>query len=324
MTLLLTERDVESVLTMDLALACVEAAQRALGAQGVNHPRRRLPVPDGQLHYMTSSLPGVDAFGAKLYATGHGAPRFLVPLYRGSTGVLLALIEADWLGRLRTGAASGVATKFMARADAEVLGVIGTGGQAFTQVLAVCAVRPIKQVRVYGRDPARRAAFARSLGGALTAEVQAVADARAAIEPADVVVTMTSASAPVFDGAWLKAGAHVNAAGSNHLLRREIDGVTVARAARVVADSVEQARLESGDLAAAVAEGALRWEDVLEFTDVVCGRVPGRAAPDEITLFESHGLSAWDIATAVRVYDLARERGLGVEIPLFGGSSTKA
>ncbi len=317
MTLLLTERDVESVLTMDLALECVEAAQRALGSEGVNHPRRRLPVPDGQLNYMTSSLPGVDAFGAKLYATGHGAPRFLVPLYRGSTGALLALIEADWLGRLRTGAASGVATKFMARADAQVLGLIGSGGQAFTQAVAVCAVRPIRHVRVFGRDAARRAAFAEALQAAVSAEVLAVADPRDAIEPADVVVTMTSAASPVFDGAWLKTGAHVNAAGSNHLKRREIDGTTVARAARVVADSVEQARLESGDLAAAVTEGVLRWEDVIEFTDVVCGRVAGRGAIDEITLFESHGLSAWDIATAQRVYDLARERGLGLELPLF-------
>ncbi len=317
MPLLLTERDVETVLTLDLALACVEQAQRALGSGGVNHPRRRLPVPEGTLHYMGSSVPEVDAFGMKLYATGHGAPKFLIPLYRGSTGELLALIEADWLGRVRTGAASGVATKHMARAGAEVLGLIGTGGQAYTQALAICAVRPIRQVLVYGRDPERRAAFAAALRRDVTAAVEAVSGPRDAVAPADVVVTMTSAATPVFDGAWLKPGTHVNAAGSNHLKRREIDGTTVIRAARIVADSVEQARMESGDLAAAVAEDRLSWDDVIEFTDVVCGRIAGRDNADEITLFESHGLSAWDIVTAARVYDLALARGLGRDLPLW-------
>lgn len=319
MTLHLTERDVESVLTMDLALACVEQAQRALGLNGVNHPRRRLPVPDGMLHYMGSSVPEVDAFGMKLYATGHGAPKFLIPLYRGSTGELLALIEADWLGRMRTGAASGVATKYMARAEAQVLGLIGTGGQAYTQALAVCAVRPIRQVLVYGRDPERRTAFADALRREVSAKVEAVPEPRDVVAPADVVVTMTSAATPVFDGAWLKPGTHVNAAGSNHLKRREIDGTTVTRAARIVADSVEQAQMESGDLAAAVAEDRLTWDRVIEFTDVVCGRVSGRANAAEITLFESHGLSAWDIVTAARVYDLARARGLGHDLPLWAG-----
>jgi ornithine cyclodeaminase/alanine dehydrogenase-like protein (mu-crystallin family) len=321
MALHLTEHDVESVLTMDLALACVEDAHRALGETGVNHPRRRLPVPAGQLHYMTSSLPGQDVFGAKLYATGHGAPRFLVLLYRASTNALLALIEADLLGRIRTGAASGVATRYLAREDSRSLGLIGTGWQAHTQAVAICAVRPIERVFVYGRDPQRRSTFAGTLASAVAADVVAVDTPRAAIEHADVVATMTSSAIPVFDGAWLRPGAHVNAAGSNHLRRREIDATTVKRSARIVADSIEQAHLESGDLAAAVADGALEWPSVVELTDVVCGRVPGRLDREEITLFESHGLSAWDVATAVRVYDLARERGLGRDVPLWNPTS---
>lgn len=317
MALHLTEHNVTDLLSMDLALECVERAHRALGVGGVNLPRRRLPTPGGMLHDMAASLPGQDVFGVKLYATGHGAPRFLVLLYRGSTGELLAMIEADQLGRMRTGAASGVATRYMAREDAHVLGLIGTGGQALTQAMAICAVRPIERVIVFGRDPERRAQFGESLGRAVAAEVVAVETSRAAIEPADVVATMTSSATPVFDGAWLKPGTHVNAAGSNHLRRREVDGTTVQRAARVVADSVEQAKLESGDLAAAVAEGLVEWPAVLELTDVVCGRVPGRTDRDEITLFESHGLAAWDVATAVSLYDLALERGLGQNISLW-------
>ena len=317
MALHLTEHDVTGLLSMDLALECVDQAHRALGAGGVNLPRRRLPTPGGMLHDMAASLPGRDVFGVKLYATGHGAPRFLVLLYRGSTSELLALIEADQLGRMRTGAASGVATRTMARDDARVLGLIGTGGQALTQAMAICAVRPIERVLVFGRDPERRTQFVDALGHEVTAEVVGVEAPQAAIESADVVATMTSSATPVFDGAWLKPGTHVNAAGSNHLRRREIDGTTVRRAARIVADSVEQAKVESGDLAAAVAEDLLEWPSVIDLTDVVCGRVPGRTDRDEITLFESHGLAAWDVATALALYDLALERGLGQNVPLW-------
>lgn len=317
MPLHLTEHDVTDLLTMDLALECVEKAHHALGAGGVNLPRRRLTTPGGMLHDMAASLPDLDVFGVKLYATGHGAPRFLVQLYRASTSELLALVEADQLGRMRTGAASGVATRFMAREDSAVLGLIGTGGQALTQAMAICAVRPIERVLVFGRDPDRRAQFVEALSHEVGAEVVSVDAPQDAIEPADVVATMTSAATPVFDGAWLKPGAHVNAAGSNHLRRREIDGTTVQRAARIVADSVEQARIESGDLATAVAQGLVDWSSVIELTDVVCGRAPGRAEIDEITLFESHGLAAWDVAAAGALYSLALERSLGVEIPLF-------
>ena len=176
---------------------------------------------------------------------------------------------------------------------------------------------PLWSGRLFGRDPERRTQFVDALGHEVTAEVVGVEAPQAAIESADVVATMTSSATPVFDGAWLKPGTHVNAAGSNHLRRREIDGTTVRRAARIVADSVEQARVESGDLAAAVAEGLAEWRSVLELTDVVCGNTPGRTEPDQITLFESHGLAAWDVATAAALYELALERGLGQTAPLW-------
>lgn len=319
MALLLTERDVESLLTMDVALQAVEASFRALAqASAVNHPRRRLPLRDGTLHYMASVLPGHDAFGLKVYPSTRMGVQFLILLYRYETGRLLALIEGDFLGRMRTGAASGVATRYMARADSKVLGLIGAGGQARTQVQAVCAaVNTIERVLVYSRQPEKRAAFVEAMQGLVSAEVLAVDHPRAAIERADVVVTMTTSSTPVFEGAWLRPGTHINAAGSNHLKRREIDGETVRRASRIAVDMLEQAKMESGDLASAVAEGLITWESVIEFADIVNGKTPGRRSVEEITLFESHGLSAWDIATAARVYDLAMQNGVGRAVEIF-------
>lgn len=318
MTLLLTERDVQTLLTIDLALETVETAFRELGAgRGTNQARRRLPLKNGVVNYMASALPAQGVLGLKIYPIVAGRVSFLIPLYSAETGRLLALIEADYLGQMRTGAASGVATRYMARPEARTLGLFGTGGQARTQLLAVCAVRPIEQVWVYSRSAEKRAEFVRAMQPLVPARLEAVDQPRAAVAEADVVVTMTSASQPVFDGAWLRPGTHLNAAGSNHLSRREIDGTTVTRCARIAVDMLEQARLECGDLAPAVAEGRLTWEAVTEFADIVAQRAPGRAAADEITLFESHGIAAWDVATAVRVYELAVQRGVGREIPLF-------
>lgn len=320
MTLLLTERDVQTLLTIDLALETVETAFRELGAgRGTNQARRRLPLKNGVVNYMASALPAQGVLGLKIYPIVAGRVSFLIPLYSAETGRLLALIEADYLGQMRTGAASGVATRYMARPEARTLGLFGTGGQARTQLLAVCAVRPIEQVWVYSRSAEKRAEFVRAMQPLVPARLEAVDQPRAAVAEADVVVTMTSASQPVFDGAWLRPGTHLNAAGSNHLSRREIDGTTVTRCARIAVDMLEQARLECGDLAPAVAEGRLTWEAVTEFADIVAQRAPGRAAADEITLFESHGIAAWDVATAVRVFELAVQRGLGQELPLFAG-----
>lgn len=318
MVLLLTERDVQAVLTMEVALAAVEEAFLGLAdGSAANLPRRRVVAPKGLLHVMASVVGSQRALGLKAYATFGGRTDFLVPLYHSETGRMLALIEGDWLGRLRTGAASGVATKYMARPEAATLALFGTGGQAQAQLLAVCAVRPIEQVRVYSRSAENRAAFVAAMGPQVNARLTAVEDARAAVDGADIVVTMTTARTPVFNGDWLAPGTHLNAAGSNHLKRQEIDVRSVQRCGRVAADSVEQAKLESGDLAEAVAAGVLRWEDVNDFAEIAGGRVPGRTSPAEITLFESHGLSVWDVATAARVYTLAQTRGLGQPIPLF-------
>lgn len=319
MTLLLTERDVRSVLTMEMALTAVEAGFRALRAGATNHSRRRLPLPHGLLHYMASTFPERNVAGLKLYPGTRFGVNFLIPLYAYDTGRLLALIEGDALGRMRTGAASGVATRYLACAEARTLGVIGAGGQALTQLEAVCAVRPITQVLVYSRNAEKRAAFVAAAQARVTAAVTAVAHPREAVEAAEVVVTMTNASTPVFEGAWLKPGTHVNAAGSNHLQRQEIDLETVRRSALIAVDMREQAQMECGDLAPAVAAGLITWDAVVELADVITGAVPGRPDAEAITLFESHGLSVWDTATAALVYEQAVQRGLGVQVPLFEG-----
>jgi alanine dehydrogenase len=318
MALLIKENDVREVLTMDMALEAVELAFKGLAdGSAINLPRRRIATEKGVLHLMASTVRSVGALGLKAYPTFGGPTNFLVPLWDSETGKLLALIEADWLGRLRTGAASGIGTKYMAREDSRTLGLFGTGSQARTQLLAVCAVRPIERVYVYSRSPEKRAAFVAEMQPQVRAELLPVDQPQQAVEGLDIVTTMTTASQPVFNGDWLAPGAHINAAGANHIRRREIDARTVRRAGRVAADSVEQARLECGDLAGAVEEGAIGWEDVIEFAGIVAGTIPGRASQDEITLFESQGISVWDVAAAAKVYGLARERGLGVEVPLF-------
>jgi alanine dehydrogenase len=318
MVTLLKEADVRSLLTMDLALQAVEEAMRGM-AEGTatNLPRRRIAMEGGTLHLMASTVGSLQAVGLKAYNTFGGRTDFLIPLYDSRTGRMLALIEGDWLGRLRTGAASGVATRYMARPQARTLGLFGAGTQARTQLLAICAVRPIERVHVYSRNAENRAAFVAEMQPQVKAELVPVDEPRAAVGGMGVIVTMTSASQPVFNGEWVEPGTHINAAGANHIRRREIDGETVSRTARIAADWVEQAKLESGDLALAAAEGRLKWEDVLEFFAIVGGKVPGRGSDEEITLFESQGISVWDVATAAKVYELAKARGVGTVIPLF-------
>jgi ornithine cyclodeaminase/alanine dehydrogenase-like protein (mu-crystallin family) len=254
--------------------------------------------------------------GLKAYATVRGGTKFVVLLFSAETGALLAVIEADRLGQMRTGAASGVATKHLARPDADRVGCYGTGWQARSQLEAVCAVRRVREIRVYGRDAERRARFAEDMAPALGVSVVPVDRPELAARDASILVTITSARTPVLEGAWIAPGAHVNAAGSNALQRAELDVAAVRRAGVVVTDSIEQARLECGDLVAALEQGAIRWDDVRELGEVVAGRHPGRTGADEVTLFESQGVAMEDVAVAVRLVARARERRVGTEIPI--------
>ncbi|MCH7746443.1 MAG: ornithine cyclodeaminase family protein, partial [Chloroflexi bacterium] len=245
---------------------------------------------------------------------GHDA-KFYVQLSSTETGEMLALIEAFALGQIRTGAASGVATRYMAREDSTTVGVIGVGKQAGTQLEAVCRVRDIRLVKVFSRTPERRESFAAEMGQQLGISVVATADAEACVNGSDVVIIITNSSTPVISGEWLSAGAHVNAAGANSWMRRELDDEAVRRSNVIVADDVEQAKIECGDLIYPIEQGIIRWEQVRSLSEVVAGRAPGRVNADDITLFESQGIALEDIAVGARIYELAKANGVGRELP---------
>jgi len=315
MAIFLRESDVEKLATMQMALDAVEQAFRLQGEQKAdNAPRRRCRVGKGMLHVMSASLPTLGLAGLKTYTTVSGTARFQVLLYNGE-GVLLAVIEADKLGQVRTGAASGTATKYMARANSSRLGIYGTGWQARSQLEAICAVRPIKTIVAYSRDQENREKFCKEMTEALGIGVYPASSPEEAARDMDIVVTATASKEPVLKGEWLAKGAHVNAVGCNFLSRQEIDVEAVRKSVCVVVDSAEQSMLESGDLARAAEADAFYWEDARELGLVVIGEFPGREDDSEITLFESHGIALEDVALAGRVYQAATKAKIGEPLP---------
>ena len=314
--LYLTEDDVRQLLTMDDALAAVEAAFRKLALdEAENVPRQRCQTDQVMLHVLPAAAKTLGAIGFKAYTTGRFPAKFHVTLF-DKVGAMAALIQADYLGQVRTGAASGVATKKLARPDAATVCLYGTGKQARTQLLAVCKVRAVKRVRVYGRDEERRKRFAEEMSRECGTEVAPVATPEEAARGLDVVITATTSREPVLFGAWVAEGAHLNVVGSNFLSKSEIDVEVLRRAALVTVDSKEQAKLEAGDFVAALKEGVLHWQDVYELSQVLIGRYPGRQSPKAITVFKSLGLGVEDIAVAARVVELARQRGVGRDLPV--------
>jgi ornithine cyclodeaminase/alanine dehydrogenase-like protein (mu-crystallin family) len=304
---------------MPLAVDAVEEISRKQATgEVVVHPRRRFELPGGGFfHYMAAADFALGFVAMKQYTYVGGKLRFLVPLYEMATGELLALIEADYMGQLRTGAASGVATKFLARADARVAAIIGTGGQARTQLEAVAAVRKLESARAYGRDAAKREKFCEEMSVRLGIPVKPCASAAEAVSGADIVSTATTTAQPVVHGTDLAPGAHINAIGANHAHKRELDDEAVASADIIVVDSVEQSRQEAGDLIIAFHGDEICWTGVKKLSEIVAGKASGRTSDTEVTLFKSNGIASWDLAVAVKVYAMAREKGLGRELPLW-------
>jgi alanine dehydrogenase len=319
MTLHISEAEVRRVLAMPLALEAVEEISRRQGnGEVLVHPRRRFELPGtGFFHYMAAADTASGFIATKQYTYVRGKLRFVVLLFEVSTGELIALIEADYMGQLRTGAASGVATKFLARQDASIAAIIGTGGQAKTQLEAVAAVRKLASVRAYGRDAARREAFCREMSDRLGVPVQPAASAAEAVRGAHIVCTATTASQPVISGADLTPGAHINAIGANHAHKRELDDAAIARAGAIFVDSLEQSKQEAGDLILPFQSDPSRWNAVKELAQVVAGKTAGRSNDAEITLFKSNGIASWDLAAAMKVYALAKKQNLGRQLPLW-------
>jgi alanine dehydrogenase len=318
MALLLREGDVISLLEMPGNIMVLEHAFGAL-AQGnaVNQPRTRLVQDKGVMNLLAAAVPSIGVVGFKTYTAFRSGMRALVMLFSLQDGHLLSTIEADFLGRMRTGATSGLATKFLARPDASIVGLIGAGKQAYTQVLGVCAVRHIRIVYVYSRRLPECESFCNELMHRLSIEVRPVPSARQAIEDADIVITATTSPEPVLPGDWLKSGCHINAIGSNWANRRELDLATLQRSRVIVTDSQEQACVEAGDFIIPANERLFDWSKVSDLGDVVADHGPKRELASDITLYKGVGIALEDVATAAHVYSLAREQGIGKEIDLL-------
>jgi ornithine cyclodeaminase/alanine dehydrogenase-like protein (mu-crystallin family) len=319
MTLHINETEVRQVLTMPMAIAAVEEVSRKQ-AEGsvVVHPRRRFELPQhGFFHYMAAMDSAAGFVCMKQYTYVRGKLCFLVPLYSATTGELLALIEADYMGQLRTGAASGVATKYLARKLAKVAAIIGTGGQARTQLEAIHNVRMVDSVYVYGRDAARRNRFSEEMSEKLSLNVYPAESVATAVSNAEIICTATTSPQPVLLGENLAKGVHINAIGANHAHKQELDEAAVAKANLIFVDSLAQSQQEAGDLIVPFSKQPQKWTAVRELSELVAGKAPGRANDAQITLFKSNGIAAWDLAVAQKTYDLAKEKGLGRELPLY-------
>jgi len=299
----LTEEDVKGLLTPADAVEAVAASFRRLSAGTVrNRPRYRIPFEEGALSVMAAVDDEAGLAGSKTYAVVAGRAGHVLSLFSIETAELVAVIEADRLGQLRTGGASGVAARHLARPGASSLGVIGCGRQAESQVACIRAAVPsIERVVAYCRTAATLAAFCDRVGAEPGESNQDAAEQ-------DVVVTVTTSRDPVLRGEWLLEGSLVCAVGANHPSRRELDNVVLERAAFVCCDSLEQARLESADLIEPVETGALDWLEVHELQEVVAGELPGRQSDADIVVFKSNGLCAWDVALGAVAVERAATR----------------
>jgi len=317
MALFLSENDVKQLLTVAVALEAVESAHRDLArGEAQDTPRARTRLPQTVLHILHGALPAQGVLGYKAYTSNRSGNRFYIHLFDAASGRHRAIIEADYLGMIRTGAASGVAARALARPDARVAGVFGAGWQAEGHVRALCAALPLERVKVFARDGARLADFCRRLGEATGIAVVPAASPEEAVRGSDVIGTVTTAAEPLFDAAWLEPGTHINAAGSNALIRRELSEAVLKRCSLICVDAVPTALAEAGDLLPLLEKGRFHPRQLVELGDILTGKAPGRTSPEQITVFESQGMAIQDLAVALRVVDAAVARGIGVELPL--------
>ena len=310
--LFLTESDVTQLLDMELALEALDDAFRARSSGDVrNEPRKRIPTGNGSMNFMAASWASRGWAGHKSYVSGD----FRVMLYGTNGEGLIAVLGAGRMGQVRTGAASGIATRYMAREDSSSIGIIGSGYQAETQLEAVCAVRDIKDVKVFSSTAEKRERFASTMSERLAVNVIAVDSKEAAAEGMDVLVAVTSSVEPVITGDMVEPGMHINAAGNNSWMKRELDTAAIVKADLVACDDIDQTKIECGELMKAAEAGHFAWESLVGLDRIVAGLRTARYSDDEITLFESQGVAFEDIAVCGRLYELALMRGVGVELP---------
>lgn len=311
--LFLSESDVRRLFSLEDALTAVEEVT-ILQREGkvLNHPRQRLRMPNGFFHSMMAAIPDWNVFGGKVYTTFQGRTEFFVYLYSAEDGALLSVMQGNTLGQRRTGAASAIATKCLSRENTTVLGLIGSGFQAETQLEAICAMRPVRSVLVYSRSQERCNRFVDKMKTVVGAEVLRAESAEEAVRESDIVATATNSREPVLLGKWLHEGQHLNATGGNMLVRRELDEDAVSRCDVLVVDSIEQARIECGEFLPLLDKGRLHWDRVHELHEALAGKF--RSSEKQITLFKSHGIAAWDVASARIVFQKAKEQNVGQKI----------
>lgn len=308
MALFLTNDDVSRLLSVAECVTVLEDLFRQEARGDVlNLPRQRW-----RFGRAGATLMGGTVLGSSAHAVRHSS---VTLLYNTETGKLDAVLEPGTLAWIRTGAATGVAVKHMSRPDSSVVGVFGAGRQAVTQLEAVCAVRPVSLAKIYSRNEERRTQFAAEMRERLGVDVVPVASPEECVRGSQIVVAITTAREPVFDGSLLEPGTHVTAAGSNSWTKREVDDTTIERASLIAVDDMEQAKIECGELIWAAERGTFRWRQAVELHEVVSGRVPGRPSDDAITLFESQGVGIEDAAASAYVLERARAAGVGVELP---------
>ena len=313
--LYLKEHDVEQLTSVPEVIDLLDTAFRDQAAgRAWTNPRHRLRLPGATLHMMAGAIPGY--FGYKAYSVTAGKSQFLFFLFSTETMQLVAMIEADALGQIRTGAASGLATRLLSNPDSSTATLFGAGWQAESQLLAMDAVRKLDRVWIVNRNADRCTAFIGRMQPLVKAKLEGGKPPEDAVRSSQIVSTITTSREPVVKGEWLQPGTHINAAGGNLLLRREIDDNVVLRANRLIVDSVEQCRIESGEFLTAIESGRRHWEDFVELRNVVAGFAPGRVSTSDITLFKSGGVALEDVAIGKRVFERAREKGIGRALDL--------
>ena len=315
MALFLKDEDVSQCVDMDSMLVAIESMQHQYGdGQAHNMTRRKIIADGGMLSVMGGGLFHEGLLGVKTYTVVNGAYSFQVSLYDAKTGTLLCYTQANRLGQLRTGATTGVAVKHLANPDNATVGIIGTGGQAPTQLEAVSKVRKITKVKAFSRNADRREDFARRMSDAMGLEVSSAQSNETAVRDCDIVLCIAATMEPVVEGAWLKDGATLIGAGPTTWRAREVDEATIVRADKLIVDSTEQAEIEAGDLCNAVDKGIIQWSKVHELRHVVAKAVRGRDSEDQVVYAKIMGTGVADVAAAKLAYDSAKEKGLGTEI----------
>lgn len=313
----INEETAASILNMDKAIELTEESFKSYAeGKAFSMVRQRMRIRKGALHMLPGAVPYKNVIGYKAYTSFRAGLIFKVHLYDAETGSPLAIVDANEIGRLRTGAATGIATKYMAKKDSKTAFVFGGGYQAEAQLEAVAKTSNINKAYVATRSEESAVKFAEKMSKMLNINVEPSKNIESDLRNSDIIITITTSVKPLFDNSWLSEnGVHINAAGSNALIRAEIPEKTVENAEVLAVDSKEVAAVEGGDILPSLEKGRIHWNEISELGEIVAGYRKGRITENGITVFESHGMGLQDIMCAEYIYRTAVSNKLGIELP---------